>query len=225
MIHLERVILPEGLRALAYRDTSGNLVIYVSETLDAAHQRAAVMQAIRATRRAGWRAGLPSAGIALLAGLRVVLGRAAGGLRLRPVAWGAAATTAALGASAAAVFVTAVPHHHAPSASGRQPGPGSAGAAAPRGQRPAHASRPIQAKPVASSGAAPASAKAAAAGKASPASSGGSSPAPAPAPVPAPVPGPVPAQPTPSPSPSGGVCVIVLGVRVCVPSASASVGS
>ena len=35
MIHLERVRLPDGLKALAYRDQTGNLVIYVSEGLDA----------------------------------------------------------------------------------------------------------------------------------------------------------------------------------------------
>jgi hypothetical protein len=41
VIHLERVDLPDGLRALAFRDRNGNLVIFVSAGLDAKQQRAA----------------------------------------------------------------------------------------------------------------------------------------------------------------------------------------
>ena len=100
MIHLERVILPPGLRAVAYRDGRGNLVIYVSETLDAACQRAAVVEAIRAARRTRWRTALPSA-IAVLLGIRAIFARAFGVVKLRPLAWGATATTAVLGATAA----------------------------------------------------------------------------------------------------------------------------
>jgi hypothetical protein len=224
VIHLERVALPEGLRALAYRDKRGNLVIYVSETLDAACQRAAVMEAVRASRRAGWRAGLPSAGIAVLLAIRTVLGRGAVALRARPLAWGAAATTAALGVSAAGVFITAVPHHHAPPESSRRPEPSSVLPLPPQGRQPSHAGHRVQARPVAASATSPAPGRPAAAGAPSPApapaptSTAGSSPAPAPSPTPT-----APA-PSPSPSPSGGICVIVLGIRVCVPSVAVSAG-
>jgi hypothetical protein len=205
VIHLRRVILPAGLRAVAYRDARGNLVIYVSETLDAACQRAAVVEAIRAARRTRWRAALPSA-IALLLGIRAVAARAFGALKLRPLAWGATATTAALGATAAGVFITAVPHHHAPSASGRQ---AHASSAAP-GTRPAQGHQG-DIKPVSASRTSPSSGHAASTGKPSPAatSTAGSSPAPSPTPSPT--------EPSPSPSPSGLVCVILLGERVCVP--------
>jgi hypothetical protein len=136
VIHLERVILPPGLRAVAYRDGRGNLVIYVSETLDAACQRTAVVEAIRAARRTRWRAALPSA-IAVLLGIRAIAARAFGVVKLRPLAWGATATTAVLGATAAGVFVTAVPHHHAPSASGGRAQPSSVRPATP-GAQPTH---------------------------------------------------------------------------------------
>lgn len=208
MIHLQRVTLPAGLRAVAYRDARGNLVIYVSETLDAACQRAAVVEAIRAARRTRWRAALPSA-IALLLGIRAIAARTFGALKLRPLAWGATATTAALGATAAGVFITAVPHHHAPSAAGRQAQPSSV---QPRtkGTRPAQGHQG-DIKPVAASRKSPSSGHAASSGKPSPAatSTAGSSPGPSPTPSPT--------APSPSPSPSSLVCVILLGERVCVP--------
>ena len=203
MIHLQRVILPAGLRAVAYRDARGNLVIYVSETLDAARQRTAVVEAIRAARRSRWRAALPSA-IALLLGIRAIAARTFGTLKLRPLAWGATATTAALGATAAGVFVTAVPHHHVPSAPGRQAQPSSVQPAA-TGKRPAQGHQG-DIKPVAASRKSPSSGRVASRGKPSPAATptAGSSPAPSPT------------EPSPSPSASL-VCVILLGNRVCVP--------
>jgi hypothetical protein len=205
VIHLQRVILPAGLRAVAYRDARGNLVVYVSETLDAACQRTAVMEAIRAARRSRWRAALPTA-IAVLLGIRAVAGRAVGTLKLRPLAWGATATTAALGATAAGVFITAAPHHHASPAAGQPVSPSSV--------RPTtSATRPAQGhqgdiKPVAASRKSPSSGRAASTGKPSPAatSTAASSPAPSPSST----------GPSPSPSPSL-VCVILLGQRVCVP--------
>jgi hypothetical protein len=213
VIHLERVILPAGLRAVAYRDARGNLVIYVSESLDAARQRAAVVEAIRAARRTRWRAALPSA-IALLLGIRAIAWRAFGTLKLRPLAWGATATTAALGATAAGVFITAAPHHHAPSASGRQAQPSSVRPAAP-GTQPAHAGHQGDVKPVAAPRTSPSSGHAAGTSKPSrdPTATASSSPAPAPTATPLPAE----PSPSPSPSPSGLVCVIVLGERVCVP--------
>lgn len=216
MIHLERVVLPAGLRALAYRDAHGNLVIYVSETLDAARQRAAVVEAIRASRRAGWRAGagLPSAGIAVLLGVQTLLRRSAAVIKTHPLAWGAAASSAVLGASAAGVFITAVPHQHSPAASPRSSVPAAIQPAAPQNQGPTHTGHQVRARTAASPAASGGSGHPASTGQPRPAptASGGST-APSPAPT------------EPSPSPSGGVCVIVLGVRVCVPSVGVSVGT
>lgn len=207
MIHLERVILPPGLRAVAYRDARGNLVIYVSETLDAARQRAAVVEAIRAARRTRWRTALPSA-IAVLLGIRAIASRAFGVVKLRPLAWGATATTAVLGATAAGVFVTAVPHHHAPSASGGRAQPSSVRPTTP-GAQPTHAGRQGTVEPVAARRS-PSSGHAASTGKPSPATSTpGSTSAPSPTPAAS-------AEPSPSPSPSL-LCVILLGENVCVP--------
>lgn len=207
MIHLERVILPPGLRAVAYRDGRGNLVIYVSETLDAACQRAAVVEAIRAARRTRWRTALPSA-IAVLLGIRAIASRAFGVVKLRPLAWGATATTAVLGATAAGVFVTAVPHHHAPSPSGGRAQPSSVRPTTP-GAQPTHAGRQGTVEPVAARRS-PSSGHAASTGKPSPATSTtGSTSAPSPTPAAS-------AEPSPSPSPSL-LCVILLGENVCVP--------
>jgi hypothetical protein len=205
VIHLQRVMLPAGLRAVAYRDARGNLVIYVSETLDAACQRTAVMEAIRAARRSRWRAALPTA-IALLLGIRAVAGRAAGTLKLRPLAWGATATTAALGATAAGVFITAAPHHHAPPAAG-QPAPPSSVRPTTSGTRPAQGHQG-DIKPVAAARKSPSSGRAASTGKPSPAATPTATSSPAPSPSAT--------GPSPSPSPSL-VCVILLGQRVCVP--------
>jgi hypothetical protein len=73
VIRVERVALPAGLRAVAQRDADGILVIYVSDQLDSRQQRAAVMEAVRASRRAGWRSALPAgAGIAALGSARLV---------------------------------------------------------------------------------------------------------------------------------------------------------
>jgi hypothetical protein len=214
VIHLERVPLPPGLRAVAYRDKRGNLVIYVSETLDAACQRAAVVEAIRASRRSEWRhGGLPSAAIVLLLGIRTVLWRAAGALKARPVAWGTAATTAVAGASAAGVFITAVPHH--PSSASRRPEPSAVQPLTPQAQPPGRASHQVHARAAAAPGSSAGRGQAAAAERRRPTpASAGSSPTPTPAP--SALPSPTPTQPAPSPSPSGRICVVVLGIRVCV---------
>jgi hypothetical protein len=212
VIHLERVALPQGLRAVAHRDERGNLVIYLSETLDAACQRTAVVEAIRASRRTEWRhGGLPSAGIVLLLGIWTALWRAATALKARPVAWGAAATTAVAGASAAGVFITAVPHHAAsPPSASRTPEPNAVQPLTPQGQPPAHASHQAHARATAPAASAGPGQAAAERSRPSPTPSAGSSPTPSGSPSPTPT------QPAPSPSPSGGICVVVLGIRVCV---------
>jgi hypothetical protein len=212
VIHLERVALPQGLRAVAYRDKRGNLIIYLSETLDATCQRAAVVEAIRASRRKEWRrGGLPSAAIVLLLGIRTVLWRAATAVKLRPLAWGAAATTAVAGASAAGVFITAVPHHPAPPPSAaRSPEPSAVQPLTPRGQPPGQPAHQVRAR----AGAIPSRS----AGRGQDAAAARPTPTPSVSPTPSPVPSasPSPTEPSPSPSPSTGICVVTLGIRVCV---------
>ena len=220
MIHLEHVALPDGLRALAYRDAHGNLVIYVSAGLDAACQRAAIMEAIRASRRNGWRAGLPPAGIALLLGGRTLLRQAVHVLKMRPLAWGAAATATVVGASAAGVFLTTIPHRPTiPPAAGPQPSAGPVPAQGQTSTRPGH-------KVTGQVAASPAAEQPASVGKPRPAptTSAGGAPAPAPTPAaqPSPSPTPAPTQPAPSPSPSPPICLIVLGIKVCVPPVTVS---
>jgi hypothetical protein len=219
VIRLERVWMPDGLRALAYRDEDGNLVIYVSERLSAQAQRAAVMEAVRASRRAGWgKSGLLPAGVVLMLALRMLLGRTVHTIAARPVAWAAAATATAVGASAAAVFITAAPPAHHPPAADRPAAPSQAGPAQPSG-RPAPHGRQVH--PVAASSVSPQPGRPASSGQPRPApnSQGGTSPTTAPSPSSSPAP----AQPTPTPSPSATpMCVIVLGVSVCVPALSVS---
>jgi hypothetical protein len=55
MIHIERVELPEGIRAFAHRD-NGSVVVCVSPNLSARERLAAIRQALRAAPSAGWRA-------------------------------------------------------------------------------------------------------------------------------------------------------------------------
>ena len=227
MIHLERVTLPPGLSALAHRDQHGNLLIYVSDVLDASRQRAAVVAAIRATRRTSWRAALPPVGAALLVGTRTAFRRAATALQVRPVTWGAAATATVAGAATAGVMLTTPPGHHAPAAAGLPTTAPSAAAPVPQQSqppgRPAHRSRP---RLVASNGApAPQESSTPGRSRPSPAVGGGPSPAPSPAPAPAPSTSAAPPAPAPSPSPTGGsgVCVTLLGLKVCVPAVSAKV--
>jgi hypothetical protein len=222
VIHLERVSLPDGLRALAYRDTHGNLIIYVSSTLDATRQRSAVLTAVRASRRSGWRAGLPTAGIALFLGGRTMLRQVGHAVRMRPVAWGAAATATVVGASAAGVFLTTTPHGHGPSAAGPPSAP-SQGTAPSRPKPSAPAAHKARVR--AGDAASPAPEQPASVGKARPAPTSspepapGSAPAPEPSPEPTPVPQPSPApeptEPAPAPSPTPLICVIVAGIRVC----------
>jgi hypothetical protein len=232
VIRIERVPLPDGLRALAHRDPHGGVIIYVSSTLDARKQRTAVMTAVRASRRAGWRTAAPL-GLALLlalrlclSGLRTLRGTATA-LPVRPVAWVAAGTVVATGAAVTGLILStpAHPRHSAgpPAAArtsqpraglGRRPGdirPAAdlptvpAGAMAGQPQAARHSLTAQSPTPVSS---APASAPAPA-----PSATPSASPSPSPAPLPSPTSG------------APGTCVIVLGLPVCVPiSVSASVG-
>jgi len=244
VIHLERVRLPDGLRALAYRDRNGNLVIYVSEGLDAKGQRAAIMAAIRASRRAGWRrTGLLPAGIVLFLAIRALLKRFRSTIGTRPVAWGAAATATVVGASAAGIFIASAPHPHGPSLAGRPPGPGTTQPNQPSDQQAAgHTTRRHQVHPVAVAKVSPAPGQPASSGQPPPAPTAPAGPSPAtPAPAPAPSsapsptasqpppaptpPPPPPPAPLPTPTPTGGtpgICVIILGIKVCLPAISES---
>jgi hypothetical protein len=235
VIHLERVQLPAGLRALAYRDRSGNLVIFVSEELDAKAQRAAIMEAIRASRRAGWRkTGLLPAGIGLTLALRALLGQARQAISAQPVAWAAAATATVVGAAAAGIFIASAPHAHAPSAAGQ---PGGPTATQPASQPPGgHGSHRRTGPPVAVARVSPGPGQPVTSGRPTPAPTGGPSPAssppgpqpsptrtqPGPSPSPTPAPTPTssrPPGPSPSPSPTGspGTCIVLLGITVCLP--------
>ena len=54
MIHIRRVRLPAGLRALARRE-NGAVVVYVSAALSSGQRAAAIRRALRAAPEAGWR--------------------------------------------------------------------------------------------------------------------------------------------------------------------------
>jgi hypothetical protein len=217
MIHIERIALPDGLRALAHRDVHGNLVIYVSQGLDAASQRAAVMEAVRALRRNRWQAGVPTAGIAVLLAFRSLAARAARVLRVHPAAWGSAAAVAVAGAATAGFFLVTAPHPHNPAASGGRPGPVPSAVVPSRlpGQQPAPPRKHAPAQPGALNSPGPAGTGAARQPGTVSANTGGGNPSPS-APSPA-SPTTPPPSPAPSPSPAGnGNCITLLGVRVCL---------
>jgi len=218
VIRLERVSMPDGLRAVARRDPHGDLIIYISDTLDAESARAAVQGVIRASRRARWRAGLPPVGVALLVALRQVLRGGAGTLRAQRAAWATAATALAASGGVAAVFLTPAPHHHVAAAPVRPhvrmaPGHHSPAAAG---------SHPAQAQPAAAtpSGSSPGPASSAPASPA-PGRSPARPPSPSPSPSSSPSPSLQPPSPSPSPSPSD-TCVPILVIRACVSAASLS---
>jgi uncharacterized membrane protein YgcG len=230
MTRIERTPLPDGLQATAYRDKKDGLVVYVSNTLDAKNQRAAVMVAIRASRRTEWWTGLlPPAGVAVLVALRTWLWRGTVVLRAQPVAWAAGTTATVTVAAAAGAFYTAVPQHHHPPQSARLPapvtGPSQQGGSQHHasGHQPGQAAQPAAGSAPgpggsAGSGGSGGSGKESSHGRSNtvptPAPTGSQSQAPAPPASPAPSPSP---SPSPSQSQPGGTCVFLLGVKVCVP--------
>jgi hypothetical protein len=227
VIRVERATLPEGLRAIAYRDHHGNLVVCVSEELDSGSQRAAVIDAMRAARRVGWRAGLPPAGIALFLAVRALLHRVARPFKARPAAWGTAAAATATVAAVSAYFLVTAPHPGNPSA-GQQPGPSAVAPASPHGRQPAPAGGSPSAGPAhagtSARGGSPGDrgvvspiSAAVGPGPASPPVDSGTPPPTAPAPTPSPSRSPQPTpEPTPSPGPGSGVCIKLLGAKVCL---------
>jgi len=242
MIRIERVHLPSGLRALAHRDANGDLVIYVAIDLDSRRQRAAIMEAVRASRRAGWRVVLPGAVVAL-ATARLLLRSVAHSVRSHLAAGSAvAAAVAGVGAIAALVLVTGRPPHGQTADARPEPGgvslPVSGGSTPPGGSRSAPGSSGGQVPPPGASAPVPGQPSNGTSGPPS-APSGGPSTAPSPKPsspgspptppgsptrTPTPTATPTqPSSPSPSPTPSPpkkgkpGTCVIVLGIKVCVP--------
>src|SRR6185437_7781506 len=110
---------PREWCAVARRDEHGNLFVFVSAELDSRQQRAAVLEAVRASRRAGWRAALPL-WIGLAAGLRFWLRRLQSAIRTQPAAFATGIGAIVAGAVVAGVLLTA-PGSHSPLASGGSP--------------------------------------------------------------------------------------------------------
>jgi hypothetical protein len=240
VIRINHVTLPEGLSCFARRNPDGEFDVFVSRTLSADRQRAAVRLALTASRRAGWRALLPVPAAGLLAGFRGWLGRLGGigrVLRLHPVA--SAASTAVVVAGAV-VAATVLPHPHGRISSGElrppatgapAPAPGSGHSStgapstgSPRSRQHGQASE-TQPTPGTTEKASPAPGH-----STGPAPTHGSAPAPSESPQPtesessSPVttqPSPTPApssQPSPTPTSKGGGkdCIKLLGVTVCL---------
>jgi hypothetical protein len=221
VIRVQHEPLPAGLSAVVRRRPDGDTDIVVSTLLTPARQRTAVRVGLRAARPADQRSVLPVPLLGALALAWASTRAIARGLRLHPVAL-VTAVGGVTAATAAAVVIAVVPQPHGPAVSG---GP-AAGALSPAAPAPApdqsagqSPSTQAAAGPHSSSRPAPtvvpvADHSAAASSRPSPAP-GGSQPSPGSA---QPSPTTPPAQPSPSPSTGGGggVCIDLLGVRVCL---------
>ena len=211
VIRVSHVTLPAGLNALARRGPDDELTVFVSDALNSDRQRAAVRMALRASRRAQWRASLPAPSVALLLAFGMTwLRRAFLALRAHSVAWGTASAVFAL--ASATVYFAAAPHQHGPVGSAPPPAPAASRApsaipsqpvthprARPSAKAPA-AAPPGVPKPLATVAVRP-------------------TPAPAPAPVPSGSSSPIPVpkvSPSPAPTVSGRQCIKVLVIRTCV---------
>ena len=213
VIRVSHVTLPAGLNALARRGPADELTVYVSDALPPNRQRAALRIALRASRRAGWRAILPAPSVALLLVSGMTwLRRATLALRAHRVAWGTA--SAVLAAASTAVYFGAAPHKHGSFGSAPPPAPAvsrspvaipSQPGAHPRAQPSARTSAAApkgEPRPLATVAVRPTSAP-------TPVPSGSSAPAPVPSVSPSPV-------PSPAPSVRGRHCIKVLGIRTCL---------
>jgi hypothetical protein len=238
VIRLEHQSLPVGLSAVARRGERGDLTIVVSESLDAAHRRAAVRAALLAARRHDRRlALLPLPALIFMSASRSALRKLGHLLRAHAVATAVAATATA-GAVAAGVLIIAMPASHMPLGAGLPGPPGyqlSPGASSPAtpgrahartrtgAPTPSHAGTTgvvVAVSPSASPQPSP-SPQPSASAQPSPSASSSS-------PTRGPTPGPSPSHstatpqpsPTPSSSPSGGSggggCLRILGIVVCL---------
>lgn len=248
MITVRHVRLPAGLSALALPGHDGNMTVFLSDTIAPDQQRAAVRAALGASRRAGWRGALLPVGAAALAfRSRSLLGGFVTACRNHAVLTAAAAGTAATVAVATTV-IALVPHHSQPVTSAGSASPGRTHVAVPGGQNsPAHRPGAKHPNPARHSRRAGHQAAAPAPGSPKPTASAtlpGPTPTPRPSPTPTSRPTPTPshsAHPTATPSPTptstgggggggggsgggsgGGLCVWLLGVKVCA-SVAASV--
>lgn len=227
MIRVRHVTLPPGLSAFVRRGATGDLEVFVSDTLEPARAKTAVRLALRSFQSARSRTGLLPLPVGLLL---------AGGMaRVRSVVTSIrthAFLTAAIGATTAAavalVILVAVPHQHGPATAGQAPPSGqvhaSAPAHSPGSTRPSHArSAPPSrrgTKPGAGQPAVPTSARSTSPTSPQPGTST-TEPAPGPSsPAPSGSGSSEPTSPAPSPSPTGGggsgLCVVLLGVWVCL---------
>ena len=230
MIRVRHITLPSGLIAVVRKDSDGGLQVFVSDTLPADRQRAAVRLALRSIYRPGRRAGLLPVPVGLLLGICwrsiMPITRA---VRSHVIASSAAAFLAAAGAAA---LIVGLPQHHGPTMAGQGPGRGQVHAPAvgrthvagePR--KPGLGRSPLPkpgATDVAGRSAATPSAPvtAPAAQSAAPSASQPAPAQPSTSPAPPPTATPSPTQtPAPSPSPSSsgdGNCLVILGVWVCL---------
>jgi hypothetical protein len=233
VIRINHVTLPEGLSCFARRNPDGDFDVFVSRTLSADRQRAAVRLALTASRRAGWRALLPVPAAGLLAGFRGWLGRIGKVLRLHPLA---SAASAAVVVAGVVVVAAVLPHPHGrvsagelrPPATGAPapaPGSGRSSTGAPSTGSPRSRSRGQASQPQPTPGTS--EQKSPAPGHSTePAPTHGSAPAPSESPQPteSQSSSPVTTQPTPSPQPSptptskgsGKDCIRLLGLTVCL---------
>jgi hypothetical protein len=223
MIRIQHVTLPPGLTAFVRRGVGDDLDVFVSDELEPARARAAVRLAIRSFQSEGRRSALLPIPLGLLlAGGAARLRSITGAIRAHAVIAAAIATGVAV--VAATAILLALPHQHGPAAAGQLPGPASHARASasspastrhhPHGAPPSRAARPRQGKP-----AVPTSVRSTSPGAPRP---GASSPSTGPTPRPSSSsPAPQPSgsgSPTPSPSPTagGGLCLVLLGVWVCL---------
>ncbi len=218
MIRVRHEPLPSGLSAVVRRRPGGDTDIVVSTLLTPARRRAAVRVGLRAARPADRRSVLPVPLLGALALAWAVARATARGLRHHPAALVTAAG-AVTAVTAAAVVIAVVPQQHGPAGSGHP----AAGALSPpaSGQsagRPARSTEPAAGPhssasptptvvPVADHPVAASSRPTPAPGESQP-SSGSAQPSPSTPP----------AQPSPSPSAGGGggICLDLLGLRVCL---------
>jgi hypothetical protein len=226
MIHIERVELPEGIRAFAHRD-NGAVVVCVSPDLSARERLAAIRQALRAAPAAGWRAPRSPVLLPALLGSLGLQRAPDGRWTYRMAVAGVVVLVAVL---VGATVLTGVSLHigrpQQDAVAPSQPlltGPGPAPSQARDSHAPGSSSQPTSG--TSPRGSAPSSGPAPTPGKTTTTSSGGPAPAASgsPAPVtttPAPQPSSNPSpQPSPSPTKSSGgsgSCVDVLGVTICV---------
>lgn len=224
MIRIRHVTLPDGLSAFVRRGASDELEVFVSAELEPARARAAVRLALRSFQSERTRSALLPVPLGLLlAGGAARLRSLTRAVRAHAVTAAAIATGVAVVAATATLLV--LTHQHGPAAAGQLPVPGSQARASPsssalatphrahgalpgRGGRPGHGQPAVPTSDRSTSPAAP--------------HPGTSSPATGPAPQPssaAPQPSGA-GSPTPAPSPStsagGGLCVVLLGVWVCL---------